>query len=452
MPNSVTIRRATLVAFSMSLRRAGGGVAEDELLGRVAAEHAGDLVLELALALQVAVLGGQAHRVAEGHAAADDADLGDRVGLGQDALDDGVTALVVGDDRLLGVADDAALALRAGDDALERLAELGDGDDLLVAPRGEDGGLVDQVGQVRAAEAGRLAGDRLQVDLLVERLALDVDLEDLEAALHVRAVEDDLAVEAARAQQRRVEHVGAVGGGDDDHVGVRVEAVHLDQDLVEGLLALVVRAAQAGAALAADRVDLVDEDDARAVALGLVEQVAHAAGADADEHLDELGAGDAEEGHAGLAGDGAREQRLAGAWRADEQHAARDARAELVELLRVLQELDDFLELCLGLVDAGHVVERDDGLVAQEHARAALAEAERLVVGALRLAEHEEQQRADEQDRQERRDAGCSATGRRPADAAEDRRRGRALGGDAAQAAMSASTLVASSLGNDASS
>ena len=88
-------------------------------------------------------------------------------------------------------------------------------------------------------------------------------LQDLEAALHVRAVEDDLAVEAARAQQRRVEHVRPVGGGDHDHVGVRVEAVHLDQDLVEGLLALVVRAAQAGAALAADRVDLVDEDDAR---------------------------------------------------------------------------------------------------------------------------------------------------------------------------------------------
>ena len=89
-------------------------------------------------------------------------------------------------------------------------------------------------------------------------------LQDRQAALHVGAVEDDLAVEAAGAQQRRVEHVGPVGGGDDDHVGVRVEAVHLDQDLVQGLLALVVRAAQAGAALAADRVDLVDEDDARA--------------------------------------------------------------------------------------------------------------------------------------------------------------------------------------------
>ena len=176
-------------------------------------------------------------------------------------------------------------------------------------------------------------------------------LQDLDAAAHVGPIEDDLPVEAARAQQRRVEHVGSVGGGDDDHVGVRVEAVHLDEDLVEGLLALVVAAAEAGAALAADRVDLVDEDDARRVALGLVEQVAHAAGADADEHLDELGAGDAEERHARLTGDGARHQRLAGARRADEQHAARDARAERVELLGELQELDDFLELGLGLVD-----------------------------------------------------------------------------------------------------
>jgi hypothetical protein len=231
-----------------------------------------------------------------------------------------------------------------------------------------------------------------------------VDLEDLEATLHVGPVEDDLAVEAAGSQQGRVEHVGPVGGGHHDHVGVRVEAVHLDKDLVERLLALVMATAQAGAALAADRVDLVDEDDARAIALGLVEQVTHAAGADADEHLDEFRTGDAEERHARLTGDGSREQRLTRAWRSHQQHAARDARAELIELLGVLQELDNFLQFGLGFVDAGHVLERDDGLVAEEHAGAALAEAHRLVVGALRLAQHEEQEGADEQDGQQRRD------------------------------------------------
>ena len=248
---------------------------------------------------------------------------------------------------------------------------------------------------------GRLAGDAFDLDTLVERLALGVDLEDLGPALHVGAVEDDLAVEAAGPQERRVEDVGAVGGGDDDHVGVGVEAVHLDEDLVEGLLALVVAATEAGAALAADRVDLVDEDDARRVALGLVEQVADAAGADADEHLDELGAGDAEERHAGLTGDGAGHQRLAGAGRPDQQDAARDARAERVELLRVLEELDDFLELRLGLVDAGHVVERDDRLVAEEHPGAALAERQGLVVGALGLSHHEEDEAADDEERQQ---------------------------------------------------
>ena len=103
----------------------------------------------------------------------------------------------------------------------------------------------------------------------------------------------DLAVEAARTQQRRVEHVGTVGRGDDDHALAALETVHLDQQLVERLLALVVTAAQAGAAMAADRVDFVDEDDAGRVLLGLLEHVAHAAGADADEHLDEVGTGDA---------------------------------------------------------------------------------------------------------------------------------------------------------------
>ena len=96
----------------------------------------------------------------------------------------------------------------------------------------------------------------------------------------------------------------------------------------ERLLLLVVAAAAEGAAGAAERVELVDEDDRRRVLARLLEQVAHPRRADADEHLDEFRAGDREERHAGLAGDGARQQRLAGARRADQQHALRQAPAE----------------------------------------------------------------------------------------------------------------------------
>ena len=95
--------------------------------------------------------------------------------------------------------------------------------------------------------------------------------------------------------KRGIEHVRPVGGRDHDHIRAAVEPVHLDQDLVERLLALVVTAAEPGAALATDRVDLIDEDDARRAFLGLIEEIADPAGADADEHLDKLGTGDAEE-------------------------------------------------------------------------------------------------------------------------------------------------------------
>ena len=100
-----------------------------------------------------------------------------------------------------------------------------------------------------------------------------------------------------------------------------VEAVHLDQQLVEGLLALVVAAAHAGATVAADGVDLVDEDDRRGVLLGLLEQVADAAGADADEHLDEVGAGDGRRTAPRPRRRPRGQQRLAGAGLAVEQHA-----------------------------------------------------------------------------------------------------------------------------------
>ena len=180
------------------------------------------------------------------------------------------------------------------------------------------------------------------------------------------------------------------------------EAVHLDQQLVERLLALVVAAAQAGAALAADRVDLVDEDDARAVLLGLLEQVAHPGGADADEHLDEVRTRDREERNPGLTRDGAGQQRLAGAGRAVEQHALGDLGAERLIPRRVLQEVLDLVELLDRLVDACDVGERGLGHVLGELLGPRLAEAEAHPAAGLHAGEHHEQ--ADQQQQRQQVD------------------------------------------------
>ena len=212
-----------------------------------------------------------------------------------------VAHLVVGGDQPLLLAHHPRLLLGAGDHAHDPLLELILADLALARPRGQQRGLVDEVRQVCAGEAGGLTGERVDVDHLRQRLASRVHLEDLRPSLAVGAVDGDLAVEAPGTQQRRVEDVGPVGGRDHDDVVLRLEPIHLDEQLVERLLALVVATAETGAAVAPDGVDLVHEDDARAVLLGLLEQIPHARGANADEHLHEVRAGDREERHARLA-------------------------------------------------------------------------------------------------------------------------------------------------------
>ena len=315
--------------------------------------------------------------------------------------DERVPHLVVGGDLALLLGEEAGLLLRPGDHAHDPFLELVLLDHLLAVAGGEESRLVDQVREVGAREAGGAGGERVEVDLARERLAARVHLEDLAAAEAIRAVDHDLAVEAAGTEQRGIEDVGAVRGGDEDDVVLHLEAVHLDEELVQRLLALVVAAAETGAAVAADGVDLVHEDDAGRRLLRLLEEVAHARGADADEHLDEVGAGDREERDARLAGDRAREQRLAGAGRPVQEHALRDPRAERLELLRVLEELLDLVQLLDRLVRAGDVLERDLRRVGRHALRAALPEAHHLRAAALHLVHEEDPEPDQEDERQE---------------------------------------------------
>src|SRR5438105_1111070 len=96
--------------------------------------------------------------------------------------------------------------------------------------------------------------------------------------------------------------------------------------------------------MAPDRVDLIDEDDARRILLALFKQMADAAGADAHKHLDKIRSGDREERHVRFAGDRAGEQRLSGPRRADQQHAFWNPAAKLLEFLRLAEEFDDLLQ------------------------------------------------------------------------------------------------------------
>ena len=136
-----------------------------------------------------------------------------------------------------------------------------------------------------------------------------------------------------------------------------IEAVHLDEELVERLLALFV-AERVAATIAANGVELVDEDDAGLLLAGVTEQPADARGADAGIHLYEIRTARRDERHAGFACHRSGKQRLAGAGRADQQDAPWDASANRGKASGVLEEVDDLLHLVLRFVYARDVGER----------------------------------------------------------------------------------------------
>ena len=201
-----------------------------------------------------------------------------------------------------------------------------------------------------------------------------VGRQDLGGAAPVRPADADLDVEAARPQDRRVDHVLAVGGADDHDVVELVDAVDLGEHLRDDG-GLHVRGAP-GPAGAEQGVHLVEEDDD-----------GHAGGRllpgsgedDADAPLglshvlvQQLGALDVEE--VGLAapagpqggGDGLGDEGLAASGRPVEQHPARRGEPVLAvevgveegQLDGVADELDLFTQSPdVAVSDVGHLLQ-----------------------------------------------------------------------------------------------
>ena len=340
------------------VRRTGGRRAEDQFLGRAAAHgehHAGKQFVAGVHALVVLV---GRHGETAGAAAGENGHLVHALDVLERPRGQRVAALVVGGDLLLVLRDDLAGSTRAADHAVRGLLQRIRGDHVAADAGGEQRGLVKHIRQVRTRHARGALGQSIQVDVLGQRLVLRVHLQNLGTAREVRVGYRNLAVETARAQKRGVQNVRTVRRSQQDHALATGEAIHLHQQLVQGLLALVVATPHAGAALAADGVDLVDKDDARSVLTRLLEQVTHTGRTDTDEHLHKVRTRNGVERHTRLTSDSTRKQGLTGTRWAIEQHTTRDLRAELFVHARVGEEVHHFVEFVDGLVGTRHVIER----------------------------------------------------------------------------------------------
>mmetsp|Transcript_12041 Transcript_12041/g.21970 ORF Transcript_12041/g.21970 Transcript_12041/m.21970 type:complete len:376 (+) Transcript_12041:820-1947(+) len=224
--------------------------------------------------------------------------------------------------------------------------------------------VVDHRGQVGARVAWGPPCQYLAVDVVAKRQLGGVEVEDFRPPPDVGQRHGDVSVEPSSACESFVEHGREVGCGKNYDARVRVEAVKLDQQLVErqahALLLL-------GLSRPSDRVDLVDEDEARRLVFGGGEEVADPTRPYAHIHLLKLGTRGSEEWNAGLASYGFGQESLPCARRPHQQHPPGKLAAEAGEFFGVFEEFYNFLELHLGLLAAHDVFERNRAHVARRN-------------------------------------------------------------------------------------
>ena len=124
------------------------------------------LLVQVVARVVVLLVDRQLLRHAERHAARDDRDLVDRIGVRQQHGDQRVAGLVDRGDPLLLVADDHRAALGAHQHLVLGELEVVHADDLLVVARGVERRLVDQVGQVGAARSPACPREHGDVDVV----------------------------------------------------------------------------------------------------------------------------------------------------------------------------------------------------------------------------------------------------------------------------------------------
>jgi hypothetical protein len=162
-----------------------------------------------------------------------------------------------------------------------------------------------------------------------------VHLQDTFSPSDVRSWYYNVPIEPPWTEQRGIQYVRPVGCSDENDSLVGLESIHLDQQLVQRLFALVMAATEACSAVTPNRVDFVDKDDARRLLFALNEKVTDSGSSDADEHFYEIGTADTEERDSGFARDGTSQQGLASSRGPHEQTPFGNSAAKFREFFRI---------------------------------------------------------------------------------------------------------------------
>ena len=241
-------------------------VMNDDLFRDTSAQRHADKVIKFINCHVVIIVLRSGQGVTCRHTAGNDGDFMNIIGMLAELCKDRVAGFVICRTLLVCFGHDAALFLRTHDDLIDPLIELQISDHILPRPCRQNGCLIEKICKVCSGESARHAGDHLEIHVGSKRLIAGMDLQDRLTPLDVGQIDVDLTVEPPGTKESGVKNIRTVGRRHDDDPLIRLKAVHLNKDLIEGLFPFIVSAPKTGSSLTAYGVDFIDEDNAGLVA------------------------------------------------------------------------------------------------------------------------------------------------------------------------------------------
>ncbi len=152
-----------------------------------------------------------------------------------------------------------------------------------------------------------------------------MDFEYLLPSIQVWPVYQDMAIEPSRPEQCRIQYFRPIGRRHDDDPFPGIKPIHLRKELVEGLLPLIMAAAnRTNSPGFSQSIQLVNENDAGSLLLGLGKEVPDPSSPNTHEHLHEIRPTQAQERNLGLTRNGFGKKGLPRSRRSHQQHTLRN--------------------------------------------------------------------------------------------------------------------------------
>ena len=298
-----------------------------------------------------------------------------RVGVLHGFGHDRVSRLMEGDNLLLLRVHDPVLLLQSSDHPVDGLIEFRRPDGLLIFPGSQKGGLVHEVREVGPHEAGRKARDLAEIDIGAQKHVSGMDLQDGFPSVYVRD---------GRPATCRSNLPGRKSAG--SRISGRFVAAMMITPLFDSKPSISTRSwlsVCSRSSLPPKTFIPLAFPNASSSSMKMMQGAWPAAWEkrsrtrDAPTPTNISTNSDPlmlKKGHLCLPGHGFCEEGLARPRRAHQKHPFGDPPAQLLKFLRALQELHDFLELFLGLINPRDIGEGDLRLTLREELGLALGE------------------------------------------------------------------------------